>query len=185
MIKRDVKSLAALGRSLTSASERGVLPKAQFAETARALGVAMLTGSIEMEAYAGIHWVLGQLIEAAFSSPKGSAEQLDGHMETVGRMWSYVAPSGGPLAGVDRFFSAAFDLEKASFTKDVWFKAPLKVKGEELGSLLRQAGVAIVSIVPVPYEPTHAALAEEKEAASGGMVLGWGERRVALRLLAE
>lgn len=183
MIKRDVKSLAALGRSLTSARERGVLSAAQFAETARALGVAMLTGSIEMEAYAGVHWVLGQLIEAAFASPKGSAEKLDGHMETVGKLWHYVAPSGGPISGVDGFFSAAFDLERASFGRDVWFKAPLKVKASELGGLLRRAGVNVISIAEPNTPPTHAALAEEKEAGSGGMVLGWGERRVALLLL--
>lgn len=182
MIKRDIKSLAALGRALTSARARNVLSKGQFADTARALGVAMLTGSIEMEAYAGIHWVLGQLIEAAFTSPKGG-ENLDGHVETVGRMWSYVGPASGPLLAVDKLFSAAFELEAANFGRERWFTAPLKVSPAELSRMLRQAGVAIISMVEVPGEPKFAALADEKDAASGGLVLGWGERRVALLFL--
>ena len=182
MIKRDIKSLAALGRSLTSARERNVLSKDQFAQTARALGVAMLTGSIEMDAYAGIHWVLGMLLEAAFANPKGKGEDMDGHVETVGRMWNYVGPSSGPLHAVDRLFSAAFDLEKASFGRERWFTAPLLVSPEELQKMFRKAGVSIISIVEPRGGAKFATLADEKEAAQGGIVLGWGERRVALLL---
>lgn len=186
MIKSDLDSLTALGRSLTTARDSGVIPPAQFAQSARALAVALVTGSMEMEAYAGIHWVLGQMLEAAFASPARAkkSDNLDAHVEAVGRMWNYVGPSGEPLASVDKFFSRAFDMEKARFMRSPRFKAPLKVAPASIPALLRGSGIVVIAKSgDLPETANSGALADEGAAGEGThLILGWGDRRTALLL---
>lgn len=183
MIKRDLDSLTALGRSLTSARDSGIIAPAQFAQSARALVTAMVTGSMEMEAYAGIHWVMGQMLEAAFASPaRAKRENLDEHVEAVGRMWNYVGPSGEPMASVDKFFSRAFDMEKARFLKNPRFTAPLSVPMSQVPALLRASGLVMHEKVgDLPETATHAALGDEGSSTDAPhLIIGWGDKRMAL-----
>lgn len=183
MIARDLESFAALGRSLTSARDRGVISPAQFASAARALALAMLTGSIEMEAYAGIHWVLGLLIEAAFSSPsKKKPEELGTHIETVDRMWNYVGPSDEAPKAVDRFLDKMLDMENASFERPGRFLAPMRANREDFTRMLKAAGVAVISSGgPKNSGPGTAVLTGADNLPEGvsHLVVGWGERRMA------
>ena len=185
MISKDLESLTALGRSLTTARDRHVISPAQFAATARALAIAMLTGGMEMDAYAGIHWVLGIMIEHAFKNPAGKKQdELGEHMETVGQMWNYVGPSGESLKAVDRFLERAFVMEEARFERAAGFIAPLRTNAEDFGRLLRASGILVISGGgPKIPNPVRAALTDPAKAEyKSHLIVGWGERRMAFVL---
>lgn len=183
MIARDLESFAALGSSLTKARTRGVISPAQFASAAKALALAMLTGTMEMEAYAGVHWVLGLLIEAAFTAPaRKKPEELGPHIETVDRMWNYVGPSDAALGTVNRFFEKALDMEKAGFERPGRFFAPMKLRREDFARMLKTAGVTVISSGgPKEAEPGNAVLSSPENIPEGAphLIVGWGERRMA------
>ena len=182
MISRDLESFTALGRSLTSARDKGVISPEQFASTARALALAMLTGMIEMDAYAGIHWVLGIMIEAAFTSPaKKKRDELGTHIETVGQMWNYVGPSGEALKAVDRFLDRSLSMEKARFERPARLVAPMSVSFNDFGRMIRAAGVIVhESGGPKLNNPATVMLtAEVNLENTTHLVVGWGERRMA------
>lgn len=186
MVTRDIESLSALGRALSNARDGKVISKGQFTLAARALAVAMLTGTMEMEAYAGIHWVLGQMLESAFSSPsKVKQEDLDTHVETVGRIWSYVGPEAESLKGVDRFFSKVFDMDGARFLKETKFLAPMKASTADAVRLMKAAGIKVISSSGQLPEKPSIGILTDFETAEGEphLKLGWGDRETALVLV--
>lgn len=198
MTLRDAASYAMLGRALENARDDGVLEHARFAPLALALGVASATGAMPLDAYADIHRALADVLEAAFAAPAPPSPSqesqgegawadgaLGGHLEIVEAAWERVEPPREETRRVAEFFSRAFDLPRATFAGEGFFRAPLNCPPDEIPQLLRAAGFSVFSISgALPETPRGVAeLADAERSAPGVKVkIGWGERRLALFL---
>lgn len=196
MVKRDAETFVALARAVTLAQAEGALDEETTYDLAAALVAGMLTGSMEMGTYGKVHDALARLLEKAFegpvramdaASPKGSKiseEPLGVYLEVVGDAWDKVTSADEPYGGLTAFVRTSFDLSRARFGEDAWFRAPLRTGLDVLLKRAKTAGLLLVSTQGESPDPADAILQDlSAQEGDARVVLGWGERRTALDIV--
>ncbi len=193
MVTRDVETFVGLGRAVAlAAAERALAPQ-EARELTAALVAGILSGCMEFETYARIHDAMARLLDRAFaqgaapvSAPADASappdEPLGIYLEVVGEAWDQVSIQDEACEGLKGFAGRAFDLGRARFGNGSWFQAPLRVGGAEVLRLARAAGLLVVSVAgPMPAPASDGYLTDPARAPGAfRVVLGWGDRRIAL-----
>ncbi len=197
MVSREASTFVSLAQAVQLARTEGVLDAETSSDLSAALVAGMLTGCMEMETYGRVHDALARLLEKAFEAPareakpaeageSGGAEgPLGVYLEVVGEAWDKVSWEEEASARLKRFVQKSFDLRKATFGAAGWFSAPLRADADAVLRDARAAGLLVVSMQGAPPAGAARALLCDPESEPGAfrLVLGWGERRVALDLL--
>lgn len=195
MITRDADTFVALAQAVTLARAEGAVDARTSAELSAALVAGLLTGCMEMETYGKVHDALASLLERAFAGPTRPAEpsppagtgedsSLEVYLEVVADAWDKVSWDDEAASRLKSFVRKAFDLSRARFGEDGWFRAPLRTEPDRFVSDARAAGLLVVSIEgSPPAGSAEGTLRDPGDRRVGSRVLlGWGERRVALDL---
>jgi hypothetical protein len=195
MVTRDAETFVALARAVALAHAEGALDEATATDLSAALVAGMLTGSMEMGTYGKVHDALARLLEKAFEGPvravapsgrNGPAkeEPLGVYLEVVGDAWDSVTSDDEPYSGLAAFVRNSFDLKRAHFGEEAWFRAPLKTGLEVLLNRAKTAGLLLISTQGESPKPADAILRDLSAAAGDArVVLGWGDRRTALDIV--
>lgn len=196
MITRDAETFVALAQAVTLAYAEGALDDDTSFELTAALVAGIVTGSMELTTYGRVHDALALLLEKAFEGPvrpvAGGAgpdrnrpeEPLGVYLEVVGNAWDRVTSDDEPYVGLTTFVRKAFDLGKADFGGRGWFCAPVRTDLDTLLRLSRAAGLAVLSVEGTAPKKAEAVLQDPSgPAGSARVLLGWGDRRLALDLV--
>ncbi len=198
MISRDASTFVALAQAVALARAEGVLEEDVSVDLSAALVAGILTGCMEMETYGRVHEAMARLLEKAFEGARlepppaersGEAETegpLGVYLEVVGEAWDKVSWEEEACARLKTFAREAFDLNRARFGDEGWFEAPLRRDPVQLLRRARSAGLLIVSIEgALPAARTTGVLRDAGAPATAPRVLlGWGDRRIALDVAA-
>ena len=196
MVTQDAETFVSLGKAVALARAEGAVDAATASDLSAALVAGVLTGCMDMGTYGRVHDALAALLEQAFEGPArevespGSApgdeaeEPLGAYLEVVGHAWEMVSGDDEGSSGLTTFVRRSFDLDRSRFGEGCWFRAPLKVDLPALLKTAKTAGLLVVSQTGVcSGRPLEACLRDPASPVGGvRVVLGWGERRIALDL---
>ncbi|MHB8764262.1 MAG: hypothetical protein ACYDA8_08010 [Deferrisomatales bacterium] len=200
MVTQDAETFVALGRAVSLAAAEGALEPAAAADLSAALVAGILSGCMDLDTYARVHDALARLLERAFelgpapaprsgpgsgpSAGAAAAEPLDVYLEVVGEAWGKVAWDEEACSRLKGFVEQCFDVARGEFDSHDWYRAPLGCSPAALQGAARAAGLLVISCQgSVPRGELVATLRDAGAApGAAGLVLGWGERRVALEL---
>jgi hypothetical protein len=196
MITQDAETFVSLGKAVALARTEGAVDGATASDLAAALVAGVLAGCMDMGTYGRVHDALAALLEQAFEGPArevetaGAAPESEGseplgaYLEVVGHAWEKVASDDEACKSLKAFARRAFDLKGARFGEGCWFRAPLKVDLPTLLQAAKAAGLLVVALEGTsPGLPLDGRLQDPASpAVVARVVLGWGDRRIALDL---
>lgn len=196
MVSRDAKTFVALAQAVSLARSEGVLDAAASVDLSAAFVAGILTGCMEMDTYGRVHDALARLLENAFegtakeAKPSARIPEAEGegplgiYLEEVGEAWDKVSWDEEACGRLKAFARQSFDLKHARFGGSAWFTAPLKASPEAVLRKARTAGLLVVSMQgALPGKGSWVTLRDpEANPESARIVLGWGDRRIAMDL---
>ncbi len=190
MVTQDAETFVALGRAVSLAAAEGALDREEAAGLSAALVAGILTGCMELDTYAQVHEALARLLEDAFhgapveplTAVGDAPEPLDVYLEVVGEAWGKVTWDEDACRRAKAFAGHCFELGRAEFGQGEWFRAPLRGSLEALLAAARSAGLLVLSCRgDGPGDGAWRTLRDPTSPDQPGRVLlGWGDRRVAL-----
>jgi len=196
MVTQDAETFVSLGKAVALAHAEGAVDDDAASDLSAALVAGVLAGCMDMGTYGRVHDALAALLEQAFegsareveswaSGPEGGeVEPLGAYLEVVGHAWEKVSGEDDECGRLAALVHRCFDLTRARFGEGCWFRASLKIDPPALLKAAKAAGLLVVAQTgSTPELPLQACLRDPAAPAGAArVVLGWGERRIALDL---